>query len=407
MTYLAGLLAISLGIFAARKFGNRSHISTPFRNLGIFNLHYMLAGIALVFIIPTDFMFTFESIRGIVLTFGLCWIGLYYGCGLELRAHQRFSPQIILFNVIEPVIVFASISIVCIIYLYFKVDGWHHTITALMIGLFASFTIFRRRGIMYRQSDTTHHPVLDNLLPIGNIFPVVGLSLMTRLFFVSPEIPILEHTYSSTGAFFILQFITGLIGGILLNMLISGTESSDSLTIVLIGGTILIGGIAFTLSFSPLFIGTLSGAFLINSTLKRLQTLDALNESHKLIEKIFMFCLGTMVTPLIFLLKVKLIYIFISAAGLFALRSVVKYILSMIWISRRLSISNGYPILWIGLTGQGILASGAALECSYNVPKFTSVFSLFIILLVLNQFTIGLYVWFTEKASIKEESGDA
>ena len=109
MTYLAGLLAISLGIFAARKFGNRSHISTPFRNLGIFNLHYMLAGIALVFIIPTDFMFTFESIRGIVLTFGLCWIGLYYGCGLELRAHQRFSPQIILFNVIEPVIVFASI----------------------------------------------------------------------------------------------------------------------------------------------------------------------------------------------------------------------------------------------------------------------------------------------------------
>ena len=120
-----------------------------------------------------------------------------------------------------------------------------------------------------------------------------------------------------------------------------------------------------------------------------------------------MFCLGTMVTPLVILLKMKMIHIFLSALGLFALRAIVKYILSMIWISRKLSISDASPILWIGLTGQGILASAAVLECSYNVPRFTTVFSLFIILLVLNQFTIGIYVWFREKAPDIEDTENA
>jgi len=407
MKYLAELLLLSLGIFTARKAGKITKLSTPFRNLGIFNLHYMLAGIIITVLIPDDFMLTFESIRGIVLTFGLCWIGLYYGCSLELRVHQRFPSQIILFNIIEPVIVFAVVSVVSVIYLYYKVEGWHHTATALMIGLFASFTMFRRRGIMCRTNDTSHHPILDNLLPVGDIFPITGLALMTMLLFDIPEITILDHTFTSVYAVFILQLITGLTGGILLNMLISGTDSSDSLSVVLLGGSILIGGIAFTFSFSPLFMGTLSGIFLINSTLKRLQTLEALNDSHTLIEKIFMFCLGTMVTPLVILLKMKMINIFVSAVGLYALRAVVKYILSMIWISRKPSISNGSPILWIGLTGQGILASAAALECSYNVPGFTSVFSLFIILLVLNQFTIGMYVWFREKAPDIEDAENA
>ena len=74
----------------------------------------------------------------------------------------------------------------------------------------------------------------------------------------------------------------------------------------LVGGTFLMSGMVFTLSFSPLLVGMLTGAFLINSTVKRLQTLAALNITQGLMEKVFMFCLGTMMTPLFMLLKGKI-----------------------------------------------------------------------------------------------------
>ena len=57
--------------------------------------------------------------------------------------------------------------------------------------------------------------------------------------------------------------------------------------------------------------------------------------------------------------------------------------------------SKDTSLVWVGLTGQGILASGAALECSYNTAEFPSIFMLFIILLAMNQLTLGLYVWYT------------
>ena len=55
-------------------------------------------------------------------------------------------------------------------------------------------------------------------------------------------------------------------------------------------------------------------------------------------------------------------------------------------------------ILWIGLTGQGILAAGVALEFHLYVPHLPAVFVLFIILLILNQIAIGTYVLKTEKS---------
>ncbi|MBN1291992.1 MAG: hypothetical protein JXB48_09145 [Candidatus Latescibacteria bacterium] len=397
MTYLLGFFIFSLCIYAAGKFGNRDITFTPFSNLGIFNLHYMLAGIAFLLVIPSDFVPVFESVRGTVLLFGLCWIGLYYGCGLELRIHQKFSSHIILFNIIETVLVFVLISVLSIIYLYLKVKSWEYTGTALMIGLFASFTIFRRRGILYRQTGTNHYRVLENLLPVGNIFPIIGLAILTRLLFSAPEITLFKVTFFATHAYFLLQLIIAILCGVLLNMLVSGTDSVDAIIIVLLGGTLFISGIVFTLSFSPLLVGTLTGVFLINSTLKRLQTLEALNITHGLVEKIFMFCLGTMITPLFTLLKEKLIYIIVSAIGLYSIRAIIKYIFSSFLISRKFIASKDTSLIWIGLTGQGILASGAALECSYNVPKFTSIFMMFIVLLVLNQLTIGFYVWYSEK----------
>ena len=151
MVYLVGLLVFALIVYLFGRLGNRDNIFAYFGNLDIFNLHYLLAGILFFIIIPAQFIPLFESIRGTVLLFGMSWIGLFYGCGLELRIHQKFPSHIIFFNIIEPVFVFVIIATSSIVYLYLKAKGWQHTGTALMIGLFSSFTIFRRHGILNRQ----------------------------------------------------------------------------------------------------------------------------------------------------------------------------------------------------------------------------------------------------------------
>ncbi len=393
MIYLLGLFAIFLIIFAAHRFENFRDISALFKSLSFFKLHYFIFGMILVLFFPNNFIPLFERARELAIIFCLSWIGLYYGCGLELRAHQKFSSKVIIFNIFEPVIIFAFITLVGILYFYFKYGSWDFTSVAVIIGIFCSFTIFRRHGILNREGDSTHYPVLDDLLPAGNIFAVTILCITGVLLSETQSVTIAGYTLTGIFSMFIMNILLGVAGGVLLNMLISSAESPDAKSIILIGGSALCGGIAYVFSFSPLFVGTISGAFLINATLKRLQTLNALNETNKVIERIFMFVLGTVLSPLILIFKKDFIYILLLALALFVLRSSLKYILSSFWISRIQGETDGSTLMWIGLTGQGILASGAAFECGLYAQIMPSILILLVTLLVINQLTIGFYVW--------------
>ncbi len=397
MTYLVGLAAVSLIIFGAHHLRNIRNISAPFRSLSFFKLNYLVFGMFIVLFFPDNFMIQFERSREAIIMFCISWIGLYYGCGLELRAHQKFPSKVILFNILEPMIVFVFVTIIATLFFYFRYDGWDYTNIAVIIAIFCSFSIFRRHGILKREGDSSHHPVLDDLLPVGNIFPVFALSIAGALLFGTQNVTIVGYTFTGFFSIVILNILFGVVGGVLFNMLISAAESSDAISIILVGGTALCGGIAHVFSFSPLFVGTISGAFLINATLKRLQTLKALNNTNEIIERLFMFVLGTLLSPLVLLLKTGMIYILMYALALFVFRSTLKYIVSSLCISRIQNKSEDSTLLWIGLTGQGILASGAAFECAFYVHLSPFIFLLFVTLLFLNQLAVGLYIWYKEK----------
>ena len=105
-----------------------------------------------------------------------------------------------------------------------------------------------------------------------------------------------------------------------------------------------------------------------------------------------MFVLGTLLSPLVQLLKTDMIYILLYALALFVFRSTLKYIVSSLCISRIQNESEDSTLLWIGLTGQGILASGAAFECAFYVHLSPFIFLLFVTVLFLNQLigSVGL-----------------
>ncbi|MFC1542098.1 hypothetical protein ACFL50_06590 [Candidatus Latescibacterota bacterium] len=377
----------------SNKLGDIDVVSAPFKSLSFFKLHYFVIGMILVLFFPDRFMYIFEPARGYVIMFCLSWIGFYYGCGLELRAHQKFPTKVILFNIFEPVIIFFFVAFIGILFFYFKYDGWEYTDIAFIIAVFCSFTIFRRRGILKREESSSHHEVLDNLLPVGDIFPVIALCIVGAIMFGDRTMNILSHSFTGLFSTIILIILFGAAVGALFNMLISEAKSSDSISIIMVGGTAFCGGIVYYFSFSPLFIGMVSGAFLINATLKRLQTLEALNNTNEIIEKLYMFILGTIIAPIIVMLKVNVFLIGFSAIALFVFRSSLKYILCYLWSSHFDYEKKVSPLMWIGLTGQGILASAATYECSLYADLMPAIIMLLVTLLVCNQLAIGFYVW--------------
>jgi len=411
MTYLMALLVVLLTAFLAKRAVLGRKVSAPFGELLFFKLHYLAVGFFLAFFFPDNFVIHLDKIMGMILWFFLSWIGLYYGCSLEIRAHQKFSSKVILFNIFEPLFIFFSVVLAGTIFIYIKFADLKHLSTVILIALFCSFTIFRKHGILYREGDYSRHPILDDLLPVGNILVVIGSSLTGYFLFGMNEISLVGHTFTGIFPFSIFHVFLGLVTGIILNMLISASRADDSISIILSGGTAFAGGLAYALSFSPLFVGMVSGAFLINSTLKRLQILEILNDLHDLIEKLFMFFLGTMLSPIIISMIIsggsKLIFIIVISAILFTFRLLLKYIESSLLVSSYHTSSKSTSLLWIGLTGQGILAAGAALEYQRYIPHLPSIFLLFIILLILNQFAIGIYVMKTGRTRVPEGTRNA
>ena len=78
--------------------------------------------------------------------------------------------------------------------------------------------------------------------------------------------------------------------------------------------------------------------------------------------------------------------------GIVFIRSLLKYFLASLWITRFKGYHKGTSLLWAGLNGQGIIAAGAAVEYRLRYPHAPSVFLLLIFLLILNQAITGIYV---------------
>ena len=391
MTYFAGLLVIVLLIFLIYKIDRIRNIFILLNNFPFLKLHYLVYGIILTLFFPDNFMVLFERIKGSVLIFCLLWIGICYGCTLEIRTHQRFSFNTLIFHIIEPVAVFLCVALGGIMYKYI-VFREMDLFVIMIIALSSSLTLFRKESPPKRESENTYYSIISDLLPLRNIFPVTALCIVSIVLNRTNGIVVFGHTY--TGVFTLLFFhvILGISSGILYNILLAGARSTDSLLLVIIGVTAFTGGIVYMFSLSPIFVGMLAGAFLINSTLKRLQTLEAFAVSHESIEKIFMFFLGVLSVQLIQSVRLNLVVIFTGALGLFGFRSLLKYFGANLWVLFSHDYPRGSLLLWIGLTSQGLLAAGAALESWFNMLHSSFVFLFIIILLILNQIAMGIFV---------------
>ena len=407
MTYVTGLLAVSLLIYLGSKLGNTAKLHTLYMYVRFFKLQYFLAGIILNFILPANFLFLLDELRvsGLILCTGA--IGMFFGCGLEIRTHQEHKPRLLLSNLIEPVLMFPIMAVAATILAALSLPPASSGKNILLIALFASFTMFKRQGILYHQPDSQHHPFMDKLLPLGNVLPVAAFAILGITVFSPESYTVFNHTFSGWEAFLAMLLAIGLSCGMILNMLIAAAPDIRSMGVILAGGAALTSGLASTFSLSPLVVGTLTGSIVINSTLRRLQVLESLRSMHEIIEKIYMFLIGTLFYSIVLGMKSTIFSVVAGALILFACRSLVQYLFTRGFVKYTETDSLETFTVWAGFTGQGILASAALFEISYLSDVIMQMFICLLVLLLLNQAVIGIYMAVHEKGKIRREGSHA
>lgn len=372
-----------------------------------FKLQYFLAGIILNFILPVNFLFLLEGLRVSGLILCTCAIGMFFGCRFEIRSHQEHDPRLLLANIAEPALMFPIMALAASMLAAIALPPASSGKNVLLLALFSSFTMFKRQGILYHRPDSQHHPFMDKLLPLGNLLPVAAFGIFSITVFSPGSYTVFNHTFSGWIALLTMLLAIGMSCGMILNMLVAAAPDVRSMGIILAGGAALTGGLASTFSLSPLVAGTLTGSIVINSTLRRLQVLDAIRSIHEIIEKIYMFLIGTLFYSILLSIRSGFYSILAGAVLLFISRGLVKHLFARLFVKYTDSDTSETFTVWAGLTGQGILASAALFEISYLSDVIMEMFMSLLILLLLNQAVIGIYMTVQEQRRSRKEGAHA
>lgn len=399
MTYCIGLFVIIFITYLAQKLARFSYTFSHSGIFSFFKLHYLAYGFIITWFFPKSFLGLVEQNMGIVLTFCVSWIGFFYGCSLEIRSHEKYSPKTLLFHIIEPFILFAFAALTGTLYVYSKSNDIKSFDSVIIAAIFVSITLYKRPEASHcNEKENPYRTVLNDLLPLRNILGVSALCLIGIFMHGSREVVLFGHHFTGMFAVFAFHVLCGLSAGVVFSLLLGGTGTSDSLSTVSVGAVALLGGIAYTLSFSPLFVGIIAGTFLINSTLKRLQVIETISICNEYIEIIFLFSLGALLSFEIKRDFSVLSYIIPGALGIVILRGALKYLISFFWVSIVRGYRKGVPLLWIGLTGQGMLAAGVAVDFRlYQSHKPFSLFLLLAVMLILHEIITGLFILKTKR----------
>lgn len=384
LIYLAGLIAVSVAITLYARLA-RTHTLLPlFKRFSFLSFPYFILGLALIPLFPGFFRDIFNQAHDLLIMLGVTWIGFHYGSRLDLRRNGGFDFREFLFDVFEPLIVSLVISSLAALFLHLWFKTWQYTPMAFLTGILCSFSFSRARDFIRGKTDSARDT--GDSRSFLNLLPVLVLALLEIILFTSKEVTLITFTVKGIPAILLLEMVVALIGGILCNMMLTGTGDTESFPFIMIGSVALLGGLAYAYSLSPLFLGVFSGMFLINTTLKRVQVMETITLANSYIEKVFMFLLGTSMTPLIIGLSIDSLAILCAAAVLVILSAGLKWILTRIWAPVRHREPS--HLLWISVAGQGMLAAAAAVECALQARLIPSMFLLFVAMVILNQLSM-------------------
>jgi len=387
MTYCLGILGFMSLAWLVRRTERSLRIVQNADRFFFLPLPYLFYGIAFTALVPAGFRLMFENVSGPVLMAGLAWTGLYYGCHLEIREHARFAPKSFAFHLAEPIVVFAFLAAggMAFVHAVYGEARFLHTI--VLSALIGSISLMKR----CRERNDFRHPLLGDLIPVRNLLPLIALCVYGCSLRGGTGATFPGLRLGGPVSILALHLAAGFVAGILLLMLLNGARSKDGMVMIFTGISALAGGLADAFFMSPILAGTIAGAYVINSTHTRMRVIEAVSTTHEYIEKMFMFTVGVLVVNSMPDVR-SIRFALLGAVCIVVLRSLLKYAISYFWVEKLDGFRRGTTLLWTGLTGQGIMALGAAVEYRLRFPGMTAVFLLATATIVIQDVFTGVLV---------------
>ncbi len=289
LSFGLGLAAVGLIYAVVRLCRSRASLSPLLAELLASRVQYALAGLVLGLLAPLDMRPSLSEAADLAAAFLVGIFGLVVGCSIELRLLRHISRPLLLLEIGYLSLLGLGLWVLSYGFSQGEVAG-----AALwgVCGLCAAcWKRQSRRGNTKKKKSTGWLPSVSALA--GLLLAGVGLMQLRPggfdlgLPLGFPSVVVIEGTWAECGACLVLGALVGLI----VDLATRGI-SRGYLYYMIAVGLLLGSGLAGALGLEPLWVGAMAGIWLVNTTVRRLDILRALEQGQDMVRMVLLGVLG-------------------------------------------------------------------------------------------------------------------
>ena len=280
------------------------------------------------------------------------WIGFTVGCGLDIRVLRRSGFHSLLSGFVQTLI--ALVLVPSFIYGFSGVVGGNSSLVNPVSVLCIAAVCVAGSSSLIQFLGSSRIKISERLgFPCVSGFFAISLIALAGTILPSARVKIPAFVFWDTQSL-VIEGIEGMLLGMLLGSLVGffcdllSREDQNTTAVLFTYFTfVLLGvGLAHFFGLQPLWVGAFSGLWLINSTLRRLDILNTVEQSSKLVSFVLPLVVGCLLGKNLSTLGVDWQSFSLGLAAMIFLRPIVK-IFSAFIMKRSYTIRDLGSFSWI------------------------------------------------------------
>jgi len=291
--FTIGLLLIGGMFLLVQRLRVRESLPNAVGRLFEERLHYGLVGGVIGYTSPPALQTVFSDCALLAGFFFAGWFGMLAGLGLDVRNLRGIPGRYLLYEMNRAVVI--CLGIVVLTFLVEWIEGIRLQGAALLMlcGVCVAYTpgssfgAHKERKAGWGRGFIPTAGIGIVLAGLGSMQLRGGPFEIRQPFAPSFKVVEVDSLLGEVGWCLLLGAVTGIV----LDLLVREGERTE-LSLLIAGGLALGAGLAVVLGLEPLWVGLVSGAWLINSTLRRLDIFQVVERGHLLMKIGLYFVVG-------------------------------------------------------------------------------------------------------------------
>ena len=298
--FAAGLALFATLYHVSRGIRSKENLPASVQLLTKARIHYSLAGVLLGALFPSALYEPMDALIQFFLVFLGGWFGLVAGCGLDLRVLRRSAGLPLIFEGVQSVLV-AGLVLLAFYLSENLIEGLQRSISGSVLLVICGMIVLGGRSLNWFQKPKGGRDLPRKGVWQASLTAFWGVLLVGMGSSQLNTAPLqIDYSFLALGKSIIVEGILGelfwslVLGGIigLVGDLLTRDVEGDSLFYLVMGVVLLGSGVAVSLGIDPVWAGMISGLWLINVTLQRLDIIDVLKRATGSAQSVLFFLVG-------------------------------------------------------------------------------------------------------------------